>query len=384
MRNFSAAEYARRHVAIRAEMSQRGLDALIVSAPQHLAYVAGDPHGFMSAGVHLGFSPLVLTGDRSAFLVRKFEVQSAEVDTSIDEIVGYSADVEDPQDPVDVLASVLGDYGLAQARIGYEGDLWGMTPADLDGLRRRLPGAEFVEASDIVRMTSTVKSPEEIELMREVSRVSVAGVEAFIDAVKPGVSEADVVSAVWDALVHAGSAFPYYPPFVLSGERTALSHGGWSRRKIEDGDVAFTEQSGSLLHYHSPLARTVVVGRNRAAEELYALGREAQDAAIATIRPGATTGEVDAACRGRLAEAGKDGWLSHRVGYAVGIDWVGRKALSLRPDGDEPLVAGMTFHVVSLLSAPGEFGIFISDTVAVDKSGAEILSGYSRDLVHVT
>lgn len=377
--NLSPAEYERRHGLIRSAMAERGLDALIVSAPQHLAYVAGDPHGFMTAGVHLGLSPLIVTSDRSIFLVRRFEASSASVDTAADEVIGYSTDVEDPQDPVDVLASTLADHGLGSGRIGIEGDLWGLTPADLDGLRKRT-SAQFEEASDIVGRASTVKSAEELELMRRVSQVSVAGVEAFIDAVEPGATEADVVSQVWKALVHAGSEFPYYMPYVLSGERAALSHGAWALREIADGDSVFTEQSGSLLHYHSPLARTVIVGSNPEAEEVYELAREAQDAAIAKMRPGTTTGEVDAACRGMITAAGRADWLTHRVGYAVGIDWVGRKALSLQPEGTDRLEAGMTFHVVALLSHPGKFGIFVSDTVAVTEDEPEILSGFSRDL----
>jgi Xaa-Pro dipeptidase len=379
--NFSPAEYERRHGKIRAAMAERGLDALLVTAPQHLAYVAGDPHGFMTAGVHLGLSPLVMLPGSSSFLVRKFEAQSAEADSPIDRIVGYSSDVEDPRDPVDVLADHLLELDLAGARIGYEGDLWGLTAADLEGLRRRLRGAELVEATDVVGRCVTVKSAEELELMRRVARVSVAGVEAFLEATEVGASEADVASAVWRALIHGGSEFPYYMPYVLSGERTWLSHGAWALRRIEAGDPVFTEQSASLLHYHSPLARTVIVGENPEAEELYEAARAAQDAAIAKMRVGATNGDVDDACRNALREGGRDGWLKHRVGYAVGIDWVGRKALSLQPEGDVPLEPGMTFHVVCLLSDPGRFGVFVSDTVAVSEGEPEILSGFSRELV---
>jgi Xaa-Pro dipeptidase len=241
--------------------------------------------------------------------------------------------------------------------------------------------AEFVEASDIVRLASTVKSAEELSLMRKVSAISVKGVQAFADAITPGASEADVASAVWTALVHGGSEFPYYMPYVLSGERTWLSHGVWSLRTIQDGDPVWTEQSASLLHYHSPLARTVIVGRNPEAEELYNLAREAQDAAIGKMRAGTTTGDVDRACRNALRAGGRGDWLKHRVGYAVGIDWVGRKALSLRPEGKEELEPGMTFHVVTLLSKPGQFGIFVSDAVAVTTGEPEILSNFSRDLI---
>lgn len=379
--NFSDAEYKRRHDNIRRAMSEQGLDAHLVTAPQHLAYVAGDPHGFMTAGVHLGLSTLVMLPDRSSFLVRKFEEQSAAADSPIDEIIGYSTDVEDPQDPVDVLAAHLIDQGLEGKRIGIEGDLWGLTPADLEGLRKHLPNAEFVEASKIVLDSVTIKSAEELDLMRQVAKISVGGVQAFIDNVNVGATEADIATAVWDALIHGGSEFPYYMPYVLSGERTWLSHGAWALREIETGDPVFTEQSGSLLHYHSPLARTVLVGDNPEAEELYEQGRAAQDAAIAKMRVGATNGDVDDACRLALKEAGRDGWLKHRVGYSVGIDWVGRKAVSLMPEGDIPLRPGMVFHVVCLLSYPGRFGVFVSDTVAVTDGEPEILSGFSRDLV---
>lgn len=378
--NFSAAEYARRHSAIRTKMAERGLEALIVTAPAHLAYVAGDPHGFMSAGLTLGLSPLVLTFHQSVFLVRQYELTTASADTAVDEVVGYSADVEAARDPIDVLASTLSDLGLANARIGIEGDLWGLTPEDVAGLRRRL-SAELVEASDIVRATATVKSADELAHMRAVARTSVAAVEAFYDAVEPGAPDSAVVAEVWRVLVEQGSGFPFYPPFVLSGARTWLPHGGWGGNPMAAGDTAFTELSASLLHYHSPLARTVVLGSNPEAEELYELARSAQDAAIARMRPGATTGDVDKACRDVLAEAGRASWLRHRVGYAVGIDWVGRKALSLCPGGQDVLEAGMTFHVVANLSAPERFGIFISDAVAVTDGEPEILSGFSRDLL---
>lgn len=379
--NFSPGEYERRHDVIRTGMTERGLDAHMVTAPQHLAYVAGDPHGFMTAGVHLGLSAIVMLPGSSSFLVRKFEQQSAEADTPIDQIIGYSTDVEEPEDPVDALASHLLDAGLEGKRIGYEGDLWGLTPADLEGLRKRLPKAEFVEASKIVLDSVTIKSAEELNLMRQVSQISVQGVQAFIDSVEVGATEADVASAVWSALIHGGSEFPYYMPYVLSGERTWLSHGAWALRKIESGDPVFTEQSASLLHYHSPLARTVILGDNPEAEELYEHARAAQDAAIAKMRVGSTNGDVDDACRGALRDAGRDGWLKHRVGYSVGIDWVGRKAVSLQPEGDTPLRPGMVFHVVCLLSYPEKFGIFVSDAVAVTDGDPEILSGFSRDLV---
>lgn len=375
---FTRAEFERRYAGIRAGMRELGLDALIVSAPKHVVYVVGNP-----TALELGLQPVIFTADRAVFITRKMEVAGVSLGTPLDDVVGYSGDVEDPEDPVEVLASHLSDLGVGQGRIGYEGDQWGLTPADLFGLQSRL-GAEFVEATRIVMDLATVKSSEELALMRRVSKISVKGIEAFIAGCVEGRKENDIAADILEALMRGGSDYPGEIPCVLSGSRSWIPHVGWSPDKVlTRGDSVFSEQSAQLAHYHAPLTRTVLLGDNAEVERTYELARTAQDAAIATIRPGATTGEVDFACRGQLARAGKAHWLAHRVGYGVGIDWTfpARKALSMHPGGEEVLEAGMTFHIVTLLAHRDEYGIFISDTVAVTDDGAEILSGFPRDLV---
>lgn len=378
--NFSDAEYERRHSAVREELADRGLDALIVTTWAHQVWVAGDPHNFQAASRHLGFQPVILTMDSSYSLVRKYEEASAGLDSAIEQVIGYSADVENPADPVEVVASALSDLGLSSGRIGYEGALGGLAAADLLSLER-LMQAEFVEAADIVRDLAHVKSPEEIELMKHVGAISAAGAQAFIDTVEPGVKESTVATAVLSAMYEKGSEQPFYSPWILSGERAAIPHATWSDKEIESGESVCIEVSGSLHHYHSPLARTVVVGDNPDAVRLFELATEAHRAGFEKLRPGMTTGDVDDAARGVIRDAGYGDWFRHRFGYGVGIDWMSRGAMALAPQSDDVLEVGMSFHVITNLMMLGEYAAFLSDAVIVTEGEPLILSGFDRSLV---
>jgi Xaa-Pro dipeptidase len=218
--------------------------------------------------------------------------------------------------------------------------------------------------------------------MREAMRCTEAALAAFADTVAPGVEEREVGAAELAAMIRAGSDFPSYQPFVLSGERSTLPHATWGRR-MQSGDSVYTELSGASRRYHAPSTRTAVLGRNPKAEELFKVALAAQHAAVEAMRPGATTGDVDEACRAVVRAAGRSGAFRLRTGYSVGIDWVSRKALSLRPGGTDVLEPGMVFHMPTLLLVPGELGVGVSHTVAVTETGAEVLGSMPDELIRI-
>ncbi len=380
---FSKGEFERRHGQMRQALEGAGLDAILITAPASIAYAVGDPTGFQRTGLALGLSAVLLTPKRVITLVRKYERESALFGSPADEVIGYSGDVQAAQDPPAVIAATLRDQGLGTARIGYEGDHWGITQRDLQSLSALLPQAKFEDASTLVTGAATIKSEEELEVMRQASSITESGVAGFTEAVASGATEAGIAAAVLAAMIEAGSEYPYYHPFVLSGERSAFPHAIWSNRAVAPGEAIFTELSSALGRYHAPLVRTALIGDSTPVEQFYDLARAAQEAAIASIRPGASTGDVDRACREVVNSAGFSDSFRHRCGYAVGIDWVGRKALSLRPDGDEELVPGMTFHMPTNLFHPDGFGVGCSETVAVTATGSEVLSRGERALIRI-
>jgi Xaa-Pro dipeptidase len=257
----------------------------------------------------------------------------------------------------------------------------GMPAAHVFGLRDALPEA-----------TQSLAGPVLIELrMRkdaaEVAQLRAAG--AAIDRVharmgeflKAGRTEAQVGADIAAAIVeegHTGAAFV----IVGSGPNGASPHHDVSDRVIETGDVVVVDIGGPLpTGYYSDCTRTYAVDSEPpvAVREAYAALRDAQDRAVAAVRPGATAEQVDAAARARLTEAGLGERFLHRTGHGIGLDVhedpyiVGGNALPLEP--------GMAFSVEPGVYLDGAWGARIEDIVVVTADGCERLNTRPRDLV---
>ena len=182
----------------------------------------------------------------------------------------------------------------------------------------------------------------------------------------------------------AGSEYTRVP-LVVVGQATGVCFTTWQRRPIRSGDVVFLEAAANINRYHAIIARTCIAGTPTAEHRRFAdLVIESLNRAIDAIRPGVTSGEVDAACRGVFEKAGIGHYFDHRTAYAIGIgfppNWAEGRFLSLRPGDPTVLEPGMTFHVVPSLFMP-EYGFCFSESVAVTDAGCEVLTDYPRRLI---
>jgi Xaa-Pro aminopeptidase len=105
---------------------------------------------------------------------------------------------------------------------------------------------------------------------------------------------------------------------------------------------------------------------------------DAHDAAIAAVRPGVTTGDVDAAARDVIERAGYGERFFHRVGHGLGLE--GHEDPSLDPGSRTVLEPGMVFTVEPGVYIPGFGGVRIEDDVAVTADGCRLLTRADRSL----
>ena len=90
------------------------------------------------------------------------------------------------------VATMLEARGLGGKRIGMEMDRGGPVPELVAELGRILPNISIVDASNVVTRVKKIKSAKEIEYMREAGRMSVAGANASLRAIGPGVTDNDL------------------------------------------------------------------------------------------------------------------------------------------------------------------------------------------------
>lgn len=372
---FSDAEYRRRWQAVADRLDAHGLDGMAVTGPLNVPYLAGyDDCGTWP-------SPVIVTVDTASdpvFVAREYDADTIRAESRIPRVVTFIGD----DDHTRVWADALVGVGLERGRLGIDPGTYGATPADIAALQRLLPELQIIDATSLINHVTAVKSAEEVAVMRQAMAYTRVGIETFHAALHEGADEQEVWNHMQRTMVAAGSerddAFT-----LLLGQRTSRPHSASAPNRMQMGDVAFTEVGGQWQGYFAGLCRTAILGRNEPAKELYAIAREALEAALAVIRPGVTSGEIDRACRGVIQRAGRSETFRHRSGYAIGFRWTGRGNISLHPSGTDVIEEQMTLHLPIILFQQGQFGVGVSETVLVTADGAEALSGLPRDLVHV-
>lgn len=370
---FKRDEYDRRCAAVVRQFELAQIDALCVTAVTHLQYLTG----YSGRGTYFGpYTVVIVPDERPTFVVREYDEDSVRTESWVEDVVPYTQRADQPK----VLARVLHGFGLDHGRVGFELDSWNLAPADMARLEVELPEMTVVDATRVVPAASAVKSESEIVVMREAMAITKMAVATFNASLEEGVSELQVWREMLGAAADAGG--PLAPSSTLVfGARTALPHGYPSPYRLGMNEPAFTEVAGVVHGYQPGLCRTAILGRHSAAESLYAVADEALRAGIEAARPGATAGDVDAACREVVGRAGRAKSFRHRAGYQNGIGWSYRGDMSLEPGAEDVLVAGMTVHLPIILFSKGEFAVGCSETLLVTDAGPEVLSGGGGGLV---
>jgi Xaa-Pro dipeptidase len=141
--------------------------------------------------------------------------------------------------------------------------------------------------------------------------------------------------------------------------------------------------SGVVRRYGAALMRSVAIGPIDAEfERRNAIVHEVLAATMAAIRPGVTSGEVNATCAAAFQKYGYT--MLKRAGYSMGINfppgWSEGDILDLSLDNPTVLQPGMVFHIPQPYRMPGEQTVSISETVLVTDSGCESLTQFPREL----
>jgi Xaa-Pro aminopeptidase len=136
---------------------------------------------------------------------------------------------------------------------------------------------------------------------------------------------------------------------------------------------------GALVDgYHSDMTRTQWVGEPTATQRrMWEVVAEAQAAGVATVAPGVTVAEVDAACRAVIDAAGWGDAFLHSTGHGVGLDI--HEQPRVAATAPEVLAEGWVVTVEPGVYLPEHGGVRIEDTVLVTASGCTPFTRAPKD-----
>jgi len=360
--NLPVDEYEGRIGRLRKLVAEDGLAAFVMESGTTLRYFSG-------ASWWRSERPLIVIVGPSGPLVcvvPAFEEERAR------EQFRFQVDVrtwEEDVSPYQVVAKALADLAIRAGRIAVEPTTRLFIQS---GLTAAAPGVEFVDGAAYSDRCRLIKSEREIDYIRVADRVTKNAYEAALSNLWEGISEDDLAEKVAAAHRQQGSRGG---AMVLFGISSSLPHGSSQVRQLRVGDVLLMDGGCSVHGYKSDVTRSMVFGEpSDLQKRVWDIVFEAQSAALKVIRPGVACGDVDAAARKVIVDAGYGPdyrFFTHRLGHGVGLD--GHEPPYMVRGNPVVLEPGMVFSVEPGIYIPDQWGIRHEDVVVVTEDGVEVL-----------
>ena len=138
-------------------------------------------------------------------------------------------------------------FGFSEPSIGFE--RYFVDFAVYDALRSNFPEKNFKGVGELFYRLRSVKDAEELAKIRNAANAASKGMEAAMKAVRPDVTELDVLAEAEYAMLKAGSGGSSFRPQVVSGDRTLLAHPMASNKVIKSGEVVVVHLGATYEGY---------------------------------------------------------------------------------------------------------------------------------------
>ena len=253
------------------------------------------------------------------------------------------------------------------------------TVADLALYRKALPARDrdrgFFRplAEPLVRNLRLIKDQDELGLMKQAARLGVDLFHELLPQLEPGMPETTVAALLEQSARTRGAEGMSFETIVASGPRSALPHGRATAQRLPRKGFLTLDFGVILKGYCSDMTRTVFLGQPTRRERFtYDSVLEAQQAAVAAVKPGVSCGEVDEAARSVLRKAGLAEYFTHSTGHGVGLEI--HEAPRIAADQSQFLLPGMVVTIEPGVYIAGQFGVRIEDMVVVTREGGKVLT----------
>jgi Xaa-Pro dipeptidase len=291
------------------------------------------------------------------------------------------------EDPIEAFGRLARRHGLLRARVGLEVPAYYLHPHHYLGIKAVLGTALVAEPTGLISDLRLVKSDSEIAYIRRAAGIADKATDAFATALAPGKTELALAGRIYETLLTNGSGIAASPINLVSGERSAYSHGGPTERVLRRGDFGSVEFGATCRRYTATIGRQFVLGfPTPRMRELYDVVREASDAMITAIADGVPAAVPHERARAVIGAAGLERYRVHTSGYALapGFPPSWGEPLHMIGGSEHVLRAGMVLTVEPpVFVGPEGLGARIIDNVLVTDTGAELLSRSRRGLIVV-
>jgi Xaa-Pro dipeptidase len=378
---------AQRRRRLRDAMEVNGFDALVLIGPSNQEYagVRQPPNDAMRMH-HEPVVVIVTDGGDAPFVWTPFP-EGVPDDIPTDHV--RSPLLLEFDDGVDGLVSAIHDVAPEAIRVGFDEYTSPMLGGVLPGL---LGGIELGDATLATGAARIVKTPDEIECIRHAQHINEMAMHDVEAALRPGVRQNELSAIFLRNVFEQGASSSIIDPIwnitplsVAAGTLTANGDVGFplasNDRFLREGDLVLSDTGITWMGYHSDFGKTWICSVDPqptpAQRECYARWCDVIDAVYATIKPGASCGDlVRAAETVEPKHALRHFYLGHGCGCDSGeAPFIGSD-LGIAFDDTVGLVPGMVFVLEPVVWRDGVGGYRSEEIVAVTDDGFEKLTTY--------
>ena len=330
-------------------------EVLLISEQSNIRYLSG----------FTGSSGYLLVGTSFACLYTdgRYTVQARQQAASAADVVITE------RNPLPKIAEDLKKRRIRQ--IGFEEN---RAPFSLyHWLRRSLRGRRIVALNGLVEGLRLIKSPAEMEKLRQSALLNSKAFDRACREVRPSWTEARFAAEIEYQMRGLGAEKAAFDTIVAGGGHSALPHAQPRPVRLEPKSLIVVDQGAILDGYRSDMTRMVCLGRvSQVRRQLYEAVLEAQLAALDAVRTGVQAATVDRKARQVLRRFKLEKAFTHGTGHGLGLEIHESPRVGI---GEKTrLAAGMVITI-----EPGAYveelgGVRIEDTVAVTSNGCKILT----------
>ena len=375
---------------VRSLMAERGLDALVVRAPDNVLYLT---NFWGMKGYDACVFPL--EGEATLICLEASAEDAERTAWTSDVRFFHGYDESDPRPPtarvLDLARAAAADYrkvGLelslgTQATDRMVGEPTTYTREWFEGF-----GPEAADATPLLAEARAIKTGQEVARMRLANEIAAAAMEHAKLVIEAGVSEAQI-AAEWQGIVHGEGtgwegkvdlALPFALVWSGPGIKTFTAT---TARPVVEGEPTLFEIWVCADGYWCDHTKNLCPGELTAEyDELLELLLSTLDAAVAHCRPGASLAELDRLIRASLAEGGYAGQPSHPVAHGVGAR--AHEPPYAHQAGGGEVREGMVLAIEPGAYWPGGGGLRVEDNYLITAGGAEKLCRFPDDFRKLT
>ena len=383
-RAFSKIEHNERVARARTLMVGEGLAGCICTSPELLYYFTG-----YEAHTHhaIGSQAMVMAAEQEEPILILRDGDLPQADETI--VIGRVQPFRLGAVELGILVkAAVSELGLAGKPLGIDRSGPTMNGELVRTLEDALNGSDLHDCWRLLGRLRTVLSAQEIVYLKEATVYANAGIDAFYQTARIGMSEIELAAEIEYAMRLAGSDYPAVPTWMASGPRAYCQHAMATPRKLQRGDLVHAEFAGVARRYHSVTMGSLVMGRpNARMLEMADAAKAAFEAGLTAASIGRRIGDAEAAYRDCLNERGMGDCCPMRFGVGISAAYppVWENQITIQYETEDRFGLGMAFYMhASMQSMSDREGMLLGGSFLMTEAGTERLDKARIELVTVS